>query len=313
MGSYVVRRLLLAVVVLFIVSVLTFMLIQFVPGDPVIEMLGQEASKEDIEALRKELWLDKPVIQQYRHWISNVFKGELGDSVIYQAPIEKLIAERVPITLNLSVFSLIISSIVGIAAGIVCAVRRGSFLDQIISLFANTGIAVPVFWLGILGIYFFGLYLGLLPIQGYTSPFDNLWLNIKQLIMPVFCLSVVNIAVMTRQTRSTMLEVIRQDYIRTARAKGIIERTIIMKHALKNAFIPIVTLLGFTVGHLLTGSVLVETVFNIPGMGRLLASSVQRHDLLVVQGGVLLVAVVTVITNLLVDISYGWLDPRVRY
>lgn len=268
----------MAVFVIFIVTLLSFMLLQMVPGDPVRVMLGLDASQDEVAALRKELWLDRPVVVQYGHWMGNIFKGDFGKSLMYRENVRDLVVERLPKTLTLSLLALLLASTLGISAGIICAITRGSALDQAVSVLANTGIAIPVFWLGILGIYLFGLKLGWLPIQGFTSPLDNFWLGIRQLIMPVICLAVSGLATMTRQTRSSMLEVIRQDYIRTARAKGLKGRVVIIRHALKNALIPIVTLLGMAVPILVGGSVLAETVFNIPGMGRLLGACLRNFS-----------------------------------
>jgi peptide/nickel transport system permease protein len=313
MATYILRRLILALVVIFIITIIAFLLIQLIPGDPVRAMLGIDASQEIVEHMRKELWLDRPLIVQYAHWMGNAFKGDFGISLQYDQEVGQLWAARLPITLNLSILAIIVSATVGITAGIISAVKRGSILDQAISVLANTGVAIPVFWLGILGIYLFGLYLGWLPIQGYTSPFDNFGLSLKKLLMPVICLSVPGLAMMTRQTRSSMLEVTSQDYIRTAWSKGLAERVIIFRHALKNALTPIITLIGVMLPIMVGGSVLVETVFNIPGMGRLLVGAVLSKDFVVVQAGILLIAIVVSIANLVVDISYGWIDPRIRY
>jgi peptide/nickel transport system permease protein len=283
------------------------------PGDPAATMLGLDARPEQIEELRHELWLDRPFLVQYGHWLGNLFQGDLGNSLMYKDPISSIFAQRLPITLDLSLLAFILSTILGIFLGIICAVRRGSALDQLVSVAANVGIAIPVFWLGILGIYYFGLKLAWLPLQGWTSPVDNFVQSSRQALMPVILLAIPGIAVLARQTRSAMLEVVRQDYIRTAFSKGLRERIIITRHALKNALIPVITLLGLQVRVLVGGSVLVETVFNIPGMGRLLVSGAFNKDFLVVQAGVLLVGTIVCLANLLVDISYGWLDPRVRY
>ena len=283
------------------------------PGDPARIMLGVEAEEEVVEELRHELKLDRPFLVQYGYWLGNAITGDLGKSITYREPVADLLLKRLPVTLQLSFFAFILSVVFGISAGIICAVRRGGFLDQIVSLIANFGVAVPVFWLGILSIYVIALKLGWLPIGGFTSPVENLGMSLKQSILPSIMLAVPSIAILTRQTRSSMLEVIHQDYIRTAKSKGLKERVVIFKHALKNALVPVITLLGVQVRLLVGGSVLVETVFNIPGLGRMLVNSVFNKDFLVVQGGVLLIGLAVCLANLLVDISYGWLDPRVRY
>ncbi|HSW58672.1 MAG TPA: ABC transporter permease [Dehalococcoidales bacterium] len=313
MVTYIVRRLVLTLIVLIIVSFLSFSLMHVMPGDPAATMLGLGATQDEINALRKELWLDRPFFVQYGHWVYNLMQGDLGISIMYRDPINELLATRLPITLYISTLALVLSTLIGILAGIICAVRRGGFIDQSISLLANLGIAIPVFWLGILGIYFFGYKLGWLPMQGWVSPLDDFILSFKSVIMPVFLLAVPGIAVMARQTRSSMLEVIRQDYIRTAFSKGLRERVVVIRHALRNALIPVITLLGLQVRVLIGGSVLIETIFNIPGMGRLLVTGAFNKDFLVMQAGVLLMGGIVCLTNLLVDVSYGWLDPRIRY
>jgi peptide/nickel transport system permease protein len=314
MAAYIVRRLMQAVIVLFIVSLIVFSFLHIMPGDPVLFMLGTTApSQEVIDALRKELWLDRPLVVQYGHWLSNCIQGDFGKSILYNEEVTSILARRVPITIHIGLLSFILANLLGVLAGIICAVRRGKILDSVISTIANIGLAIPSFWLGILGIYLFSLKLGLLPVQGYTSPFSDFWLNTRQLIMPVFCLAIVSVAAIARQTRSAMLEVIRQDYIRTAWAKGFTERKIIIKHVLKNGLIPVATLSGMQLGVLIGGTVLIETVFNIPGMGRLIASSVMSRDYIVVQACALVIGVSVVLINLAVDIFYGWLDPRIRY
>jgi peptide/nickel transport system permease protein len=283
------------------------------PGDPAAIMLGADASQEQIDSLRHELFLDQPLVLQYGHWLGNVITGNFGKSLKYQEDVGSLIAQRLPITIYLSLLALILSVVIGISAGIICAVRRGSVLDSAITILANTGISLPMFWLGILGIYLFGLKLGWLPIQGYTSPLDDFGLSVRKVIMPVICLAVPSIAILARQTRSSMLEVTRQDYIKTAWAKGLTERVIVINHALKNALIPIVTLLGLQLRLVVSGSVVVETVFNIPGMGRLLVNATFAKDFITVQAITLVIGIVVLLSNLIVDISYGWLDPRIRY
>jgi peptide/nickel transport system permease protein len=283
------------------------------PGDPAASMLGPNATKAQVDALRLELGLDKPMMVQYFDWLSKIIHGDLGTSLSLREPVASLFAQRLQITLYLSLISFILSTLLGVALGIICAIRRGGFLDQFLSMLANIGIAIPIFWLGILGLYVFGMKAHLVPFYGWVSPFTDFTGSIKYTILPVILLAVPGIAVMTRQTRSSMLEVTQQDYIRTAYSKGLKERTVILKHAVKNALIPIVTLLGLQLRVLVGGSVLVETVFSIPGMGRLLVSASQNKDFIVVQDGVLLVGIIVCLANLLVDISYGWVDPRTRY
>ncbi len=313
MSAFIIRRLLQTIAVLLIVTIVSFVLLHMTPGDPAAAMLGTDASIDQIKALQKELWLDRPLPVQYVHWFTNAIRGDLGTSIMYKEPTINMFAVKLPITLYLSGISLLLSTLIGVTAGIICAIRRGGWLDQVVSLIANLGIGVPIFWLGILGVYIFGYKLGWLPIQGWTSPFDDLVENLKCTVMPAILLAIPGIAVMTRQTRSSMLEVIHQDYIRTAYSKGLSEKIIIFRHALKNALIPVITLLGLQVRILVGGSVLVETVFNIPGMGRLLVSGALNKDFLIVQGGVLLIGFMVGLANLLVDVSYVWLDPRVRH
>lgn len=313
MNAYIIKRLFQTIIVLLIISLLAFSLLHITPGDPVLVMLGLDAEQEQIDALRSELWLDRSFMVQYGHWLFNAMKGDFGNSITYSVPVSEMLKSRLPVTAYLAVIAFTISTISGILAGIICAVRRGSFLDQIVSVFANIGIAVPIFWLGVLGMYLFALQLDLLPVQGWTSPTEDFWMSTKQAIMPVILLAIPSIAVLARQTRSSMLEVIRQDYIRTAVSKGLSEQIVVFKHALKNAMIPVITLMGLLVRLLVGGSVLVETIFNIPGMGRLLVNGALSKDFLVVQGGVLVVGLVVCVANILVDISYGWIDPRVKY
>jgi peptide/nickel transport system permease protein len=273
----------------------------------------KNTSVQEIEVLRHEFGLDRPLLVQYFDWLGGVIYGDFGISIIQREPVMKEITRRLPITLLLSSISLVISTIVGIPAGVVCAVRRGKWIDTTVTIIANAGITIPVFWLGIMLIYLFALNLGWLPVQGYTSPLTDFVKSIRQMIMPVFCLSIFSVSSITRQTRSSMLEVMKQDYIRTAWAKGLRERLVILRHGLKNGLIPIVTLIGMSFSFIIGGSVLVENVFNIPGVGRLVVNAVFVQDYPVVQGFVLIVAVIVLLSNLIVDISYGWLDPRIRY
>ncbi len=313
MIAFIVRRLLETVVVLVIVSLIAFSLLHITPGDPVLVILGDSATQERIDALRRELWLDQPLWLQYWLWASNLLHGNLGTSLTFRESVASLITTRLPVTFHLGLVALIISTLISIPAGVISAVRRGGWLDSVITVSANLAMAVPVFWLGILGIYLFAIKLGWLPVQGYTPPGEDFWLSARQLVMPALCLALVPLASLTRQTRSSMLEVIRQDYVRTARSKGLSEWDVIAGHALKNAIIPVVTLLGIQLRNLVGGAILVEQVFNIPGMGRLLVSAVFGKDYVLVQGIVMMVGVVVALANLAVDISYGYIDPRIRY
>ena len=315
MVAFITRRLVQTVVVIILVTFIVFMLIQLVPGDPVVAMLGYEASQEQIAALRHQLWLDRPVVVQYLHWVGNALHGDLGRSISTSTnqEVTQLISQRLPVTLYVSVWAFILSPIVGVALGVWGAIRRGKFIDPFISLFANIGVAIPIFWLAILGAYAFGLKLHWLAIQGFTFPTEGVVRSIKQTVMPVFCLAVPAVAIMARQTRSSVLEIIRQDYVRTAMAKGLRERRVVWRHVLKNALIPVVTLLGIEVRVLFGGAVVVEQVFNINGMGRMMVTAGFGKDFPVLQGGVLVIGRAISLANLLVDISYGWLDPRIKY
>ncbi len=317
MVTYLLRRLLMVVVVLLIVSLLVFVAMRMLPGDPILMLVTaseySEMTDEQIAELRKEFGLDKPMPIQYLVWIGGVCHGDFGQSILHRAPVAGEIIRRLPVTFNLGLTAYVVGIIIGIPAGVVCAVRRGKWADTLVTTIANLGITVPAFWLGVMLIYVFGLYLKWLPVQGYTSPFEDFVLSLRQLIMPVICMALFPIASNARQTRSSMLEVMRQDYIRTAWSKGLKERVVIIRHALKNGLIPIVTLSGMGLTMIIGGSVIVETVFNIPGMGRLAVASVLNQDYPYVQGIILLISAFILIINLLVDLAYGWLDPRIRY
>jgi peptide/nickel transport system permease protein len=290
---------------------------RLLPGDPLVLYISQsevgQITPEQMQELKHKFGLDKNLPLQYVNWMYNVLHGDLGLSIFYNESVGVLVRERIPITMHLGITAFIVGNLLGISSGVVCALRRGKWVDTIITFLANIGITVPGFWAGILLIYLLSLQLGWLPTTGYTSPFTDFWMSTKQIIMPVFCMSLFTIAAQCRQARSCMLEVVQQDYIRTAWAKGLEERMIILRHAIKNALIPVITVMGLQVGVIFGGSVLVETVFNISGVGRLMTSSMLQHDFLVVQAVVLIMATVVVLANMAVDISYGWLDPRIKY
>lgn len=318
MTAYIIRRVLQAVLVLILVTISIFLVMHLLPGDPVLLYVSQEQlataiSEEQLAHLYHQFGLDKPLTEQYIDWIWGVVHGDLGKSIFWGTTVRDEISRALPVSLYLGFIAFVVGIIIGIPAGVVCAVRRGKWVDSVVTFLANIGICAPIFWVGILMIYLFGLYLGWLPIQGYTSPFKDFSLSIRQAVMPVICLAFMGLAGNTRQTRSSMLEVIQQDYIRTAWSKGLKERTIIIRHALKNGIIPVVTLAGMHIPRIFGGQVIVETIFSIPGMGRLAVDALFSYDYAVVQGTVLVVATIVVLGNLIVDISYGWLNPRVRF
>jgi len=318
MTTYIIRRLKQSLVVLILVTLIVFFVMRLLPGDPLLLYISQSAELEAmppemLDKLRHEFGLDKPIMVQYVVWLSDILKGDFGTSIFYHEKVGKLMLERFPITLHLGLLAWLTSATFGILAGLLAAVRRGKWVDKVVTPLTYIGVTIPVFWLGILLIYAFGLKLNWLPISGYTSPMDDFWLSTRQVVMPVICLAVFGIAANARQMRSSMLDVIQQDYIRTAWAKGLRERIIVIRHALKNSLIPVITLMGISIGIIFGGSVLVETVFAIPGVGRLLVSSIFGQDYVVVQAIAFVIALVVQMSNLIVDISYGFLDPRIRY
>jgi peptide/nickel transport system permease protein len=315
--GYIVRRLIQAVVVLILVTGLVFFIIRMLPGDPVVIYMTQQqmsnATPEQIAAVRHKFGLDRPAYIQYTTWVSGLLHGDLGESIAKRQPVTNILRNAVPISLHLGILAFIISNIIAIPAGVICAARRGKWIDTFLTVLANIGITAPIFWVGILLIYTFSVWLHWLPSHGYTSSFTDFGLSIRQLVMPVFCLTLFPLAATTRQTRSAMLEVIQQDYIRTAWSKGLREQVIIFRHALKNGLLPVVTLAGMSLSNIVGGEVLIETVFSVPGVGYTAVNGLLNLDYAIVQGIVLVVAAVVVISNLIVDISYGWLDPRIAY
>ena len=317
MVAYIVRRLIHAAVVVVIVSVIIFIIIRLLPGDPIIMLINQNMgasfTPEQIDAMRHEFGLDQPVIIQYFKWFGNALHGDFGISIINRFNVAQEIANRLPVTLMLGLTSFVIGLVVGPILGIISAVRRGKIIDSVVTVLSNIGITAPQFWVGILLIFFFGLKLGILPIYGYTLPWNDFVLSFKQSIMPVIVLAMFPLASSARQMRSSMLEVLHEDYIRTAWAKGLKEKQVIIKHAFKNSLMPVVTLQGLLLRNIVGGSVIVETVFVIPGMGKFMIDSMLSHDYTCVQATALVMILVVVISNLIVDLSYGWLDPRIQY
>ncbi|MBR0091840.1 MAG: ABC transporter permease [Lachnospiraceae bacterium] len=312
MGKYILKRLLMSILIVFLVSVFAFSLMHILPGDPVRISLGESATEEMIEEYHRRYNLDKPIVEQYVLWIRGVLQGDFGKSLLYSEDVTELLKQKIPVTVSIGLPVVIVSAVFGLLFGVITAVKRGGWIDQVITFIANVGIGSPQFWIAILLIYLFGMQLHWLPIQGYTAPSDGFGDYIRMAILPVACLSFRFIATITRQTRSNMLEVINQDYVRTARANGIVEKSVIYRHALKNALIPVITIIGLQVRIVVSGSVVIEKIFNIPGLGSLLMRAITERDYFIVQACVLVISLVTVGCNLIVDLLYGVVDPRVR-
>ena len=310
--TFIVKKVLLSIVTVFAISIFAFLIMQMTPGDPVRAMLGAEADEEIVEATRTELNLDKPLVVQYTLWLRNALRGDFGTSLVLNQDIGEILATRIPVTLSLTIPALIISLVLGILIGVLCAVHRGSALDQIMTVSMTTMNGIPVFWIGIMMMYFFGVKLGWLPLMGYTSPFEDFGQYVAKAVMPVTIMAFGPLSSIARQVRTNMLEVINQDYIRTARANGLSESSVKYKHALKNSLIPVITLIALQVRSLVGGSLLGEQVFSIAGMGRLIMVSVMNKDYLVVQATVFVISLFVVVCNLILDISYGLVDPRIR-
>ncbi len=315
MRRYVVRRLLLLVPVLLGVSVIIFMVLHLAPGDPAEIMLGSQATQADLERLRAELGLAEPLYVQYVHWLALVARGDLGRSIWMKRPVLAEVLGRFKATLVLTGAALVLSTAAGLALGILSAVRPNSLLDRLSAVASLFGASMPVFWLGIVLMVIFALWLGWLPASGMFAPYGGGDLGdlLVHLALPAFTLAAASVTIIARLTRSTMLETLGQDYIRTARAKGVVERAVVLRHGLKNALIPIVTVVGVQAGYLLGGAVLTETVFAWPGVGTLMVQGILARDFPLVQGCVLVVALSFVVINLVVDLLYAWLDPRIRY
>ncbi|MDR0649137.1 MAG: ABC transporter permease [Synergistaceae bacterium] len=305
MGAYILKRLAQTFVVLWGVSLVTFILMNVVPGDPVLLMLERRARPEDVARVRHEMGLDKPRAVQYFEFVAKAVRLDLGRSYFTKEPVTTALTRRFGVTVRLASLAYAIALLLGISMGVAAALKRGSAFDSLITGGAALGISAPVFWVAILLQIVFGLRLAWFPISGIRSP--------GSFVLPAAALGIRYIASISRVTRTSMLEVISQDYIRTARAKGLAEKTVILKHALKNALIPIITLAGTELGNLLAGSMLTEWVFAIPGMGKQMVDSILMRDLPMLQGTVLYVAVIFVMSNLVVDISYAFIDPRIRY
>ena len=312
MAEFLLKRLATIVPTLIFVSMLIFGLQQLLPGDPAKILAGEEQDPTVIAHLREKLHLDEPLPVRYAYWMGGVLRGDLGESMRNQQPVLDLVLQKLPVTIQLATMAMAIALLIGIPAGIVSAVGRGTIWDTLANVFALWGITTPNFWLGILLILLFSVQLGWLPASGYVSPFEDLRANLASMIMPAFVLGNAIAAVLMRHTRSAMLQVLSADYVRTARAKGLRERVVVLRHALRNALVPIITLGALEFGTLLSGAVLTEQVFTIPGFGKLIVDAVFNRDYLVVQGVVLVTATTYVVLNLLADLAYFAVNPRLR-
>ena len=313
MFAFLVRRIATIVPTLVFVSVLIFALQQLLPGDPAVVLAGEERDPNVVAYLHAKLHLDDPFPVRYYYWISGVLHGDLGESLRLQRPVLSLILEKLPVTIELAAFAIAIALTIGIPAGIVSAVKRNSVWDYGANVIALWGLSTPNFWLGIMLILLFSVTLGWLPASGFVSPFEDWRANVASLIMPAFVLGNAIAAVLMRHTRSAMLQVLSSDYVRTARAKGLPETGVVLKHALRNALIPVITLGALELGTLLSGAVLTEQVFTIPGFGKLIVDAVFNRDYAVVQGVVLFTATAYIVLNLLADIAYVLVNPRIRF
>ena len=333
MKEYILKRLAMLIIVLFGVSVITFVLVRTAPGDPAVNLAGEHATAEVLERIRERYHLNEPIYVQYFIWIEMAIQGDLGRSIESRELVTVEIMDRLPTTLELSLVAIIIASVLGVIAGIVSAVRQYSAVDYSVMFGALFGVSMPVFWLGLMLLFIFGVKLGVLPVGGRLSTgislerITGLYIldsiitlngralvdSIRHLILPSIALATIPMATIARMTRSSMLEVLRQDYIRTERAKGLSERMVVYKHAIKNALIPIVTVIGMNIGLLMGGAVLTETIFTLPGLGKYIADAILAYDYPVIQGFTIFFATAFVIINLMTDILYMYIDPRIKY
>jgi len=313
MVKFFLRRLLSAIPVLFIVSLVSFLIMWLVPGDISTEIGGISATEAELDAIRERLGLNLPLWERAVNWYGNLLRGDLGYSYLLNRPVSEAVLERLPVTLSLAGLALTLATIMGMLLGIFAAMRHNTWLDQGAMSAALLGLSIPDFWLGVVLTIIFGVWLGWLPTGGYVPFSEDMLGWAESMILPAFTLAITQMGVIARMTRSAMLDVLGQDFIRTAKAKGLRRHTVVFRHALRNAMIPIVTVVGVITGVLLSGAVVIETVFSLPGAGRLIVGAIQRRDFPIIQGGLLITACVFVFVNILVDMLYVWFDPRVRH
>lgn len=313
MFAYTIRRLLAFIPTLLIVAVVVSLMIYLVPGNPAVMMLGVEATPQSIIELEEALGLNDPLADRIWTWLRKALTGDFGRSYLLDQPVAEAILSRLPVTLGLSIAALTVAIVVGVSAGTVAAVRQGSWIDWLVMLIALLGLSIPNFWLGLNLIFLFAVTWGWFPSGGYVALTENPYEYVRYIFLPALTLGLSHAALMARMTRASMLEILRIDYVRTARAKGLVERVVVLKHAFRNALIPIITVVGISVGVMLSGAVVIETVFTLPGVGRLIINAVQRRDYPIVQGGILFVTASYLLINLLVDLLYVWINPQIRY
>jgi peptide/nickel transport system permease protein len=313
MGRYILQRLVGMLVVMFTVVTIVFIIVRIAPGDPAAVMLGPDATQQDISQLRTRLGLDRPLIVQYAFFLGQLIRGDLGESIFLNRPVLSALADRAEPTFFLTLFAIAIASMIAIPIGILSAYRRGSLFDQATTTVAMLAASIPSFWLGLLLIQYLAVRFGLFPVSGYGGPGASLATRLYHLVLPAFALGIVSSALILRFTRASMLDVLNDDYVRTARSKGMGEFRVVMKHAFKNALIPVLTVVGITAALLVSGAVVTETVFGLPGIGSLVVSAVLRRDYPVIQGALLIIAALYVLINFLIDMLYLLIDPRVKY
>jgi peptide/nickel transport system permease protein len=316
MQSYIIKRLILFIPTLVLVTVIIFLVLRIVPGDPALMIVAgenEDYSEEQLEKTRKDLGLDKPIHVQYGVWVWGMLRGDFGTSFFWRSSVSDDLKERLPITLELTILALLIATMVAVPLGVLSAIKQDTIGDYIGRVITIAGIALPNFWVGIMMIFFLVLWFEWIPPLGYVDLWEEPGKNIQQIVFPALALSFSNMAFIARITRSAMLEVFREDYIRTARSKGLTERVVISRHALRNALLPVVTVSGYEFGRLLAGTVIIETIFLVPGMGRLLVDSVLQRDYAVIQAVVVIVSIMVLVLNMVLDVLYAWLNPRIRY
>ena len=312
MRGYVVKRLLSMIPVLLIVAVIVFMIIHLIPGDPAAVILGPDATPTEVQNLREELGLNLPIYEQFIQWFAGILQGDFGRSVYMNMPVLEAFMGHIGPTLSLALLAQSISIVIAIPLGVVAAKRRGTHVDQVFMIIAMLGLSIPSFLLALLLMLLFGVNLQWLPVAGYSPVSAGLWNHLQYMILPAISLGAIQAAVISRMSRSSMIDILNMNYIKTAKAKGVKDRVVTYKHALRNAFIPILTILGETFGALITGAVVTETVFNLPGIGQLVVNAITRRDYAVIQGTILIIAASYLLLNLIIDLLYGLVDPRVR-